>query len=121
MSRKSLTINLLVLVSFLVTGCTSSSWEKFYTECPQGTYVSYSGETRVFFVQNKSEADSYLRSHKYCMGSSDFFDATGRVTRDDLKLFGKKIGADVVVYWIENRRIERDWNYGEYRAYFLRK
>jgi hypothetical protein len=121
MNKPTSIFPLIVIVCFLITGCTTSPWEKFYTEIPQGTFVPYCGETRVFFVSNKSEADSYLRAYQYCMGSSDFFDATGRVTRDDLKLFGEKIGADAVVYWIENRRIERNWNYGEYRAYYLRK
>jgi len=105
MSFKNLITSACLLISVLFTSGCQSAWEKFYTTYDSGNYSTYSGVTQVYRVSDVAEARRIQSNYMYILGESSFSGTPGWAndcSYDSLKKYGEKIGADVVVYYVEN-------------------
>lgn len=105
MSFKNLITSTCLLISVLFTSGCQSAWEKFYYSYDSGNYSTYSGVTQVYRVSDVTEARRIQSNYIYTLGESSFSGTPGWAndcSYESLQKYGEKIGADAVVYYIEN-------------------
>lgn len=93
----------LFLIGLFLSGCqTSNFWEQYYQGQEVPAKYTYSGKT-VCSPGNAEACKNLIRDGFLCFGESNFR-ASGDVALEGLQKMGEKVGADVVVYAVDNER-----------------